>query len=165
MKEFTVLSVPRRKGPHCSFLFFRCTPRAGRSPAQGKRGRLQLQLGCLNFHTSFPSAQCRVSVFIGDQDSFDQAIFILYYIFSLMHDPLFLPWTGPLWVISLFSIIHSLGKKKTRQSHCRDSSVFFIKIWMFVSEAGFYSHPLARTRGTSSRGWTGIWAPVKFGFY
>lgn len=135
-------TCPPREGPRCCSLGFTCMPRAGRPPAQGDRGRLRLQLGCLNFHISFPSAQRRVSVSIRDQDIFDQAIFILYYIFSLLHDPLFLPWTEPQWVISLFSIINSLGKKKTRQSHCRDKTIFFIKIfWMFFSEAGFILIP------------------------
>jgi len=58
------------------------------------------------------------------------------------------------------------GKRKQGNNAAGTAAPFSIKIiWMFVSEAGFYSRPLVRTRGTSSRGWTGIWAPVKFGFH
>lgn len=58
------------------------------------------------------------------------------------------------------------GKRKWGSHTTGTASSFFIRsFWMFVSEAGFYSHPLVRTRGTSPRGWTGIWAPVKFGFH
>lgn len=135
-------TCPHKEPSHCCSLDFTCTPRAGPSPAQGDRGRLRLQLGCLNFHISFPSPHHRVSVSIRDQDNFDPAIFILYYIFSLLHGPLFLPLTEKQWVISLFSIINSLGKKKTRQSHCRDRSIFFFNNFcMFFSEAGFILIP------------------------
>lgn len=85
----------------------------------------RLLFGCLNFHTSFSSAEFLFSLEI--EIALIRLFLILYYIFSSLHDPLFLPWTGPQWVILPVFNHPFFGEKKARQSHCRDDRIFFYK--------------------------------------
>lgn len=58
------------------------------------------------------------------------------------------------------------GEKENKAITLQGQDHLFYKDLLDVFQRGwFYSHPLVRARGTFSGGWTGIWAPIKFGFH
>lgn len=110
----------------------------------------------------------RVSVFLRDQDSFDQAIFnfVSHFFIAAWSPLLALNWTTMSYSPCFQSSI-LWGKRKQSNHTAGTAASSFIKIfWIFVSKTGFHSHPLPNQRNILMRlnwrlGTCQVWLSLK----